>query len=267
MSILLTKLGFHHTFPRSIVFAPLHLGGLGITPFNVIIAQRKIQFLYRHLRASTDIGKVILINLQWAQIQAGRVNPIFTSDDRIDYIENTWVTHLHNELQAMTGKLLITQLHSGTYQRTNDKYLMDAWDEEGLPTALLQILNYCRIYLKVTRLSDIATNDGKHIQAVYLHGTQINRITTHDWPRQQKPSNKAWKLWHKHLKQTFYRGTKLKQPLGKWQSIHSEYNTVCIPDLNLIQKTTIHGTFTSNVIRTRTKVSSCLNWTRQQGKH
>ena len=64
MSILLTKLGFYSTFPRSIVFAPTHIGGIGITPFNVIITQRKIKFLYRNLRANTEISKVILINLQ-----------------------------------------------------------------------------------------------------------------------------------------------------------------------------------------------------------
>ena len=91
MPMLLTKLGFHPTFPRSIVFAPKQFGGIGIPPFNVIITQRKIKFLYKHIRARTEIGKVMLINLQWAQVQAGRVNPIFTSDDRIDYIENSWV--------------------------------------------------------------------------------------------------------------------------------------------------------------------------------
>lgn len=66
MPMLLNRLGFHSTFPRSIVFAPTHLGGMGIVPFNVIITQRKIRFLYRHLRAQTEISKVIMINLQWA---------------------------------------------------------------------------------------------------------------------------------------------------------------------------------------------------------
>ena len=63
----------------------------------------------------------------------------------------------------MTGKLLLTELPSGTYLRVNEKYFMDAWDEEDLPIATLQILNYCRIYLKVTRLSDIVINDGNFI--------------------------------------------------------------------------------------------------------
>ena len=68
MPLLLNKLGFHSTFPRAIAFAPKHIGGIGITPFNVIITQRKINFLYRHLRANTEISNAILINMQWAQV-------------------------------------------------------------------------------------------------------------------------------------------------------------------------------------------------------
>ena len=149
----------------------------------MIITQRKIKFLYKHLRARTEIGKVIIINLQWDQVQAGRVNPIFTSDDRIDYIENNWVIHLHNELKCMAGKILCTDIPSGTLLQTNDSYLMDSWDDEGLPIQTLTILNYFRLYLKVTRLSDIVTNDGTRFQDHFLSGSNINRKVTHDWPR------------------------------------------------------------------------------------
>ena len=206
MPLLLNKLGIQSTFPRAIAFAPRHIGGIGITPFNVVILQRKINFLYCHLRANTELGKVILINILWAQIQAGRANPILTSDDCIDYIENKWIIHLHNELKQMAGKLLISNLPSGKYMRANDVYLMDAWDKENLSTDTLQKLNYCRMYLQITRLSDIVTNDGHHIQAGYLQGTLVNQYSTHTWPKQQKPSSNVCKLWKNKLYQTFYRG-------------------------------------------------------------
>ena len=62
---LLPKLGYQATFPRSFVFAPRHIGGVGLTPLNVIIAQKKIQLLYRHLRKGTELGKACLINIKW----------------------------------------------------------------------------------------------------------------------------------------------------------------------------------------------------------
>ena len=133
--------------------------------------KRKIRFLYSHLRHQSDLGKAILINLQWAMVQAGRQNPLFTLDDRIDYIENNWVIHLHNELSRMTGKLVIEGLHSGSLQRINDRYLMDEWDKQGLGIKLLRQLNLFRMYLRVSQLSDITTNNGLYIQEKYLSGT------------------------------------------------------------------------------------------------
>ena len=96
-------------------------------------------------------------------VQAGRQYPIFTTDDRIDYIENNWVIHLHNELSMMTGKIVIDGLHSGSLNRIHDKYLMDEWDKEGLSITTIRQLNMCRLYPRVNKLSDIATNNGNYI--------------------------------------------------------------------------------------------------------
>ena len=62
-------------------------------------------------------------------VQAGLQNLLFTTDDRIDYIENNWAIHLHNELSRMTGKLVIDGLHSCPLHRINHKYLIDEWDK------------------------------------------------------------------------------------------------------------------------------------------
>ena len=63
MPLLLNKLGFQASFPRAVAFAPRHIGGIGITPMNVIIVQRKLRFLYSHLRKNSNLGHAILINL------------------------------------------------------------------------------------------------------------------------------------------------------------------------------------------------------------
>ena len=111
-----------------------------------------------------------------------RSNYSITSDSYIEYSKNQWILQLHNELKLVTGKLLIPTIPSGTYLQANDVYLMDAWDAEGLSLATLQKLNYCRIYLKVNRLSDIVTNDGQHIQVGYLNGRKVNQASIHEWP-------------------------------------------------------------------------------------
>ena len=106
---LLPRLGYQSSFPRAVIFAPKTLGGIGLVPLNTIITQRKITFMLRQLRANTDLGRVLLINLRWAQVQAGCREPIFTSNKNIDYIENAWAIQLHKALSDMEGKLLIHQ--------------------------------------------------------------------------------------------------------------------------------------------------------------
>ena len=71
------------------------------------------------------------------------------------------------------------------------------------------------MYLKVHRLSEIVTNDGLHFQEQYLRGRNPNPYITHEWPRQERPDDKAWKLWKSHLERTFYCGSRLITPLGK----------------------------------------------------
>ena len=160
-------------------------------------------------------------------LQAGRRHAIFTSDDRIDYIENPWVIQLHNELKRMIGKLLLRDITGDQIQRVNDQFLMDIWDQQNLPIATLYKLNLCRLYLRVSRLSDIVSNDGKHIQYGFLTGTRINPYTNLEWPRQSKPSIEAWKNWKHALINTFYTGNHLTTPLGQWLKKPQRHILLC----------------------------------------
>ena len=126
-----------------------------------------------------EIGKSLLINFKWAIVQAGHRKPIFTTDDRIDYIENRWFIQLHDSLQLMTGKLLIQGIDSGTINRIHDQYLMDVWDQSNLSISSLYQLNLCRMYLRFTKLSYIVSNDEK----LYSNSTYISHEATLMWNR------------------------------------------------------------------------------------
>ena len=66
---LLPKLGFQSTFPHAIVFAPISLMGIGITPYDTIIFQYKLVFLFLHLWTVSTLSRVIILNRQWKQLQ------------------------------------------------------------------------------------------------------------------------------------------------------------------------------------------------------
>ena len=77
----------------------------------------------------------------------------------------------------MTGKLLIREIAGEPIHRIHDQFLMNIWNKQNLPIASLYQLNLCHLYLRVSKLSDIVSNDGKHIQYAFLDGTRINTYT------------------------------------------------------------------------------------------
>ena len=96
---------------------------------------------------------------------------------------------------------------------------MDMFIQHYSTPIILKRLNYCRMYLRVSRLSDITTNDGYTIQPGYYNGTQINPYTTQHWPRQQRPSDKVWKLWQGALNVAVGNNRRLKHPLRSWTKV------------------------------------------------
>jgi hypothetical protein len=86
-------------------------------------------------------------------------------------------------------------------------------------------VNWCRLYLQATRLSEITTLEGTSILSAAWKGTERLR-SHHDWPRQAPPGPKGWSLWRKTLTTLFCHqpdsrilascpGTLVK-PLGPW---------------------------------------------------
>ena len=64
------------------------------------------------------------------------------------------------------------------------------------------VFNLCRMYLQVSLLSDISTADGESIQTHFWKGIQ-QRKGKGWWPKQPRPSERAWKVWRRILKTTF----------------------------------------------------------------
>ena len=67
---------------------------------------------------------------------------------------------------------------------------------------LLQKLNNVRLYLKVSRLSDITTEDGQWIHEWAFYGPPA--ISNLQWPKKRHSLEQNWKLWRNTIKGIFY---------------------------------------------------------------
>jgi len=75
-SLFLRSMGYSHRFPRSIVFAPSTIGGLGLHHIGYEQDIQKVLLLLKHRRAQTHHWPTYQILLDTYQLYSGMAEPI-----------------------------------------------------------------------------------------------------------------------------------------------------------------------------------------------
>ena len=104
-----------------------------------------------------------------------------------------------------------------------DEFIMDALrSRTNCSPSQLQRLNACRMHLRVSRLSEIASANGTLIRRDSLKGTDSAiHLSETRWPRQARPLAADWTFWSKMLRTAFSitgDNHTLRSPLGQWYS-------------------------------------------------
>jgi hypothetical protein len=141
--------------------------------------------------------------------------------DPIDYFETCWIMCIRDFLRTYGLRVELSVTPLPTVQCANDEFIMDAVRTRGGCTAIeLQRLNACRMYLQVSRVSDITSADGKFLRHNILVGhNSLPYQTGTTWPRQGRPPKLWWLLWKRMLQgvlSTNGVSSILRQPLGEW---------------------------------------------------
>ena len=76
-----------------------------------------------------------------------------------------------------------------------------------VPNQRLVFANACRLWLRVTTLSEIIEDNGKHISLWAMYGESQNTVDGR-FPYQPKPPPQAWKAWRMALRQSVLGQTK-----------------------------------------------------------
>jgi hypothetical protein len=226
ISAFLAASGYNRHFPRALVFAPHHHGGLEYVHLFLSQGQRGIRLLLRHTMHQTELGKQIRIDIAWVQLEAGTSAAIFeeTQTD-LDYLQDGWVPGIRRFLKTVEAEIKFTAIDKPKTYRTDDVYLMDAFRDQGLSTPELSRLNRCRLYFQVARLSDITNIAGTHLYAHVIPLEREHPGDTHPqypkstltWSRQPRPGHQARVAWSKFIRRIFLRENgRLRHPLGKW---------------------------------------------------
>jgi hypothetical protein len=102
LQILLPKMGYNQKTAGEIVFGPKNMGGVGLRHIYAEQGTQKAQMIIQQLRMQRPLGKLLTIQLRWAQRVAGTQEPILVdTKTRIPHLdEEVWLTTLREFLQS-----------------------------------------------------------------------------------------------------------------------------------------------------------------------
>ena len=218
---LATALGFNRHTSKRVLYAPTALGGGGMRHLAVEQGIGQLESFVRHWRSGdTQIGVLVRIALHWAQKVAGvGVGILKNPSKKLPHLDVKWFTSLREFLTDAHTQLVVDDDGVLPRQREHDDYIMDILaDSQKFTPAEMRRLNYCRLYLRATLLSDIATADGTSVDPAFEQGdsTLESSWDTHSKVHQARPDNKTWALWRRANRRWSTRAGKLHQPLGRW---------------------------------------------------
>ena len=221
MSVIIAKCGFNRKTKREILYGPAHLGGANFRSLYSVQGVGQVTTLVKFWRSPSQAGQLLRIAVAWAQYAAGISTPIFEdTSSSLPHVEAKWITSLRAYLQHVGGTVELDNTYVTKHEREHDWHIMDAILQSGqFAPAAIQQLNYCRLYLQATTLSDIANAEGNYMDPHLVNG-RLNHYASsiQKWHKvnQSRPAEEHWKLWQEATKLWSTTDGKLHQPLGKW---------------------------------------------------
>jgi hypothetical protein len=223
---LLQKMGLPPTLPLEIVYGDKYFGGIGLL---ILFAEQGMQqtlLLMRHVRANTTLGQQIIIALRYYQLHAGIADSVLENTQPLPYMRFPWIDSLRQYLYQISGTIKLTEPWLQTKQRKGDSFIMEEMlQSKRFTDSELSMIYNCRLYLQVSRVSDITTTDGNRIATKMLAGDREDnadlRTQEYTWPRQERPQERAWKTWRTAITTVISTTAgKLHKPLGEWHHNH-----------------------------------------------
>jgi hypothetical protein len=220
---ILNKMGYAKSFPHALIYGPPSLGGIGLRTFYDEQGSTKMELVLKHLRCPTMVNTQLHIALAWCQRMCGTSTPILEFPTiELPHLETTFFPSLREYLKSTDAALVLETTHITPLQRIGDFHLMDSvLQSNHFTPRQIRLINYCRLFLQVHTIADLATAGGTHIDQCFIHGkpSLLSSTSTDLEIHQDRPATiEAWKVWKSACKLWCNLVTgELHRPLGQWK--------------------------------------------------
>ena len=197
---------------RDVIYGPHELGGLNFTDMKVEQLSQHVHRLIGNVRKGGNLCKIILMTINAYQLHLGSERPFLSQDPKAfphrQPRATSCLTYIWEALREIQGHINIPGTWCPSKANGKDEAIIDAVlrtiqaKTPNLVKDTIWMVNACRLYLKVTMLSEILDTDGICIQQWAMNGTQQS-TTVLEYPFQPRPPPHAWKIWRDALHATY----------------------------------------------------------------
>jgi hypothetical protein len=157
-------MGYERHFHRTLVFAPVILGGLGMCQLFVSNICFKIESLICHINSNTTLGKIMVTNLNWLQLISGQQESVLNTRNTLAYISKTWFHPINEYLNIIGGSITIDDTWRSQLLRKADIIIMEEVLKQDPSIEKYRLFNNWRLYFQINNLSEMTTMDGTSIR-------------------------------------------------------------------------------------------------------
>ena len=209
MQSLLQKLGYSSKIPTALRHGPTELGGLGLYDLRTEAGLEALKFFRNSIYENSETGNLLRINLEHSQREAGILEPLLAHPNiYVSYLTPSWLMSLRQYLFLHNLHIVVTDTFQDTLRGPSDAMIMQQEHLGRYTEAQQRDLNLVRMYLQVSKLSDMVDRDQPNrIALCFLDAARPSTFVTDDnWPRQEQPSaSSQHRLWKRYLVSSYLR--------------------------------------------------------------
>jgi hypothetical protein len=218
------KLGFNRNTAHAVAYGPSHYGGLGLRNWVVEQGITQTILLIRHLRGSTDQGRLLLILLSWWHLYTGTSYQLLQDPHPLLPLGDHHIfSSLRSYFKEVNGSFYVTALDSmlPSPNRAGDICLMEAIAAlPAISASDVQRFNRSRLFFGLGYLSEITSADGLSLARDAWECTR-SRHSPLLWPYQPNPGPRCFRVWRRLLARAFLRGP------SQWTGATLKYLSLC----------------------------------------
>ncbi len=124
---ILQKLHINKNLPTSIRHGPITMGGMELYDVRTEAFFEAIKYMRDAVYQKSEAGKLILINVQHSQLEAGIIQPILEQPNiHLPYLTPTWITSMHQCLHRHNLPITMTETYDIKPTGKDDLVIMTA---------------------------------------------------------------------------------------------------------------------------------------------